>query len=119
MIRNLVKGFGGLFDHDLVTKVVCFGADGATTFQGIRTGVATQLKNKHSPFCILVHCIAHKTNLVALTFSNIFIVVKIETLLGGVYKYFDHNPKRNLERSKLVEVMETKGLKTLCNIKTS
>ncbi len=41
MIRNLVKGFGGLFDHDLVIKVVCFGADGATTFQGIRTGVAT------------------------------------------------------------------------------
>jgi len=39
-----VKGFGGLSDRDLATKVVCFGVDGATTFQGIKTGVATQLK---------------------------------------------------------------------------
>jgi hypothetical protein len=39
-----VKGFGGLFDHHLVTKVVCFGVDGAATFQGIKTRVAAQLK---------------------------------------------------------------------------
>ncbi len=44
MIWNLVKGFGGLFDHHLVTKVVCFGVDGAATFQGIKTRVAAQLK---------------------------------------------------------------------------
>jgi hypothetical protein len=41
MIRNLMKGFGGLSNHDLATKVVCFGVDGATTFQGIKIGVAT------------------------------------------------------------------------------
>jgi hypothetical protein len=66
-----MKGFGGLFDHDLVTKVVCFSANGATTFQGIKTGVATQLKHKSSPFCILVHCVTHKTNLAAITISKI------------------------------------------------
>jgi hypothetical protein len=48
----------------------------------------------------------------ALTFSNLPIVVKIETLLACVYTYFNHSSKRNLEISKLVEVMETKGLKT-------
>ncbi len=37
MIRNSMKGFGGLFDHDLVTKVVCFSVDGVATFQGIKT----------------------------------------------------------------------------------
>ncbi len=114
-----MKGFGGLFDHDLVTKVVCFSVDGAATFQGIKIGVATQLIKKSSPFCILVHCIVHRTNLVVLTLSDLLIVVKIETLLVGVYKYFNHNPKRNLEKSKLVGVMETKGLKILCNIKTN
>jgi len=36
-----VKGFRGLFDHDLATKVVCFDADGVATFQGIKTEVAT------------------------------------------------------------------------------
>ncbi len=86
MIRNSVKGFGGLFDHDLVTKVVCFGADGAATFQGIKIGVANQLRKKSSPFCIHVHRVAHRTNLIAFTLLDLLIVVKIETLLASVYK---------------------------------
>jgi hypothetical protein len=45
--------------------------------------------------------------------------VKIETLLASVYKEFNFNPKRNLERSKLTEVIKTKCLKILHNIKTS
>jgi hypothetical protein len=49
--------------------------------------------------------------LAAFTLSNLPIVVKIEALLVGVYTYFNHSPKRNLERSKLDEVMEAKGLK--------
>lgn len=32
--------------------------------------------------------------------------------------YFNHSPKRNLERSKLIKVMKIKGLKILHNIKT-
>jgi len=36
MIWNSMKGFGGLFDHDLVTKVVCSSVDGVATFQGIK-----------------------------------------------------------------------------------
>jgi hypothetical protein len=106
-----VKGFGGLFDHDLVTKVVCFGADGAATFQGIKIGVANQLRKKSSPFCIHVHRVVHRTNLIAFTLLDLLIVVKIETLLASVYTYFNHSPKRNLERSKLVEVTERKGFK--------
>ncbi len=58
-----------------------------------------------------MHCIVRRTNLVALTFLNMPIVVKIEALLASVYTYFNHSPKRNLERLKLVEVMETKDFK--------
>ncbi len=86
-----MKGFGGLFDHDLVTKVVCFCVDGATTFQGIKIGVATQLGKDSSPFCIPMNCVAHRTNLIAFTISDLFIVVKIEALLVCVYKYFSHS----------------------------
>jgi hypothetical protein len=119
MIQNLVKGFGGLFDHDLVTKVVCFSANGVATFQCIKIGVATQLGRKSSPFCIHVHWVAHMTNLIALTLSDLFVIVKTETLLVGVYKYFNHSPKRNLERFEvMVKAMETKRFKILCNIKT-
>jgi hypothetical protein len=35
-----------------------------------------------------------------------------------LYGYFNHNPKRHLEFSKLTNVMETKGNKILRNIKT-
>jgi len=119
MIQNSVKGFGGLFDHDLVTEVVCFSVDGVATFQGIKIGVGTQLRRKSSPFCILVHWVAHKTNLIALTLLDLFIIVKTEALLVGVYKYFNHSPKRNLERFEVMaKVMETKHFKILCNIKT-
>jgi hypothetical protein len=106
-----MKGFRGLFDHDLATKVICCGANGVATFQGIKTRVATQLKEKSSPFCIHVHCVVHKTNLTTLTFLDLPIVVKIESLLAGVYTNFSHSPKKHLEKSKLVEVMEIKGLK--------
>jgi hypothetical protein len=58
-----------------------------------------------------MQCVAHKTNLTTVTLSDLPIVLNIETLLASVYTYFNHSPKRNLEISKLVEVMETKGLK--------
>jgi hypothetical protein len=87
MIQNSLKGFGRLFDHDLVTKVVCFGADGVATFQGIKTKVATQLRQTSSPFCIHVHCVVHKTKLATLIFSNMSMVVKIEALLTSVYTH--------------------------------
>jgi hypothetical protein len=106
-----VKGFGGLSECDLVIKVICRGANGVATFQGIKTRVAAQLREKSSPFCIHLHCVAHKTNLTTLTLLDLPIVVKIEALLASVYTYFNHSPKRNLERSKLVEVTERKGFK--------
>jgi hypothetical protein len=38
-----MKVLGHLFDYDLAIKVVCFDANGATTFQGIKTRVVTNL----------------------------------------------------------------------------
>jgi hypothetical protein len=38
-----MKVLGHLFDYNLVIKVVCFDANGATTFQGMKTRVATNL----------------------------------------------------------------------------
>lgn len=92
MIKISMKVFGGSFDHDLATKVVCFDADDVGTFQGIKIRVATQLKKTFSPFRIHVHCIACKTNPTTFTFSNLLIFVKIEALLATMY--FNHFPKQ-------------------------
>jgi hypothetical protein len=45
-------------------------------------------------------------------------VNKIERLLQTLYNYFSKSLKRDLEFTKLVEVMETKGAKILKNVKT-
>jgi hypothetical protein len=42
----------------------------------------------------------------------------IEDILANLYTYFCKTPQKHLEFLKLVEVMETKGLKILRNIKT-
>jgi hypothetical protein len=42
---------------------------------------------------------------------------KIETMLGDLHGYFCKSPKKHTKFVKLVEIMETKGLKILKNIK--
>jgi hypothetical protein len=43
---------------------------------------------------------------------------RIERLLQILHAYFAHSLKRHLEFTKLVEVMETQGNKTVHNVET-
>ena len=61
---------------------------------------------------------AHRTNLAMQTLSNLSLVAKVETLCERLYNYFRVSPKRHLEFTKLVDVVETGGLKLLRNVKT-
>jgi len=61
---------------------------------------------------------AHQCTIVIQTLSNMLLVAKIEALLASVYMCFAHYLKRPLEHNKLIEIMETKGLKILQNVKT-
>jgi len=81
------------YDHESITKVVCFNVDGATSFQSITIGVSTQLKKRSSHFYIPMYCVVHGTNLVVFTLFDLSIITKIETLLVGVYAYFNHSVK--------------------------
>jgi hypothetical protein len=64
MLVNFVHIFGGLFDGGLASKLVCFGANGVIISQGLKIGVIMQLIEKHAPFVIGIHCMAHRCNLV-------------------------------------------------------
>jgi len=109
---------GGLSVVDVTNMVVCFGANGVTVFQGLKTCVTFQLiMNKHSPFIVGIHCMAHRWNLVVQIFSSLSLVVKIEALLSTTYTYYNQSPKRHFEHPKLVEMIESKGLIFLKNIK--
>ncbi len=60
---------------------------------------------------------AHWTNLVIQTLSNLPLVFRIENLLQCLYGYFSHSPKRHLEFTKFTKIVETKGKRILWNIK--
>jgi hypothetical protein len=55
---------GGLIGESLSSKLICFGADSVSVFQGARTGVTWQFKLDYAPHMQGIHCMAHQTNLV-------------------------------------------------------
>ncbi|KAG0594802.1 hypothetical protein M758_UG111100 [Ceratodon purpureus] len=61
---------------------------------------------------------AHKTNLAVRILSALHMVQRIEDMLTSLHAFFVKSPKRHLEFVKLAELMQSKGLKILKNIKT-
>jgi hypothetical protein len=73
---------GNLTREEIACKLICFGADGVSTFQGYKTGVTTQIREKYAPFSIRNHCFSHKMNLAIQTMSNYPMIARIESLLS-------------------------------------
>jgi hypothetical protein len=63
VIMESVLQNGGLYKFNLVSKLISFGANGVSIFQGGKSGVTTQLKEKFVPYMLSVHCVAYWTNL--------------------------------------------------------
>jgi hypothetical protein len=42
---NFLMTQGGLKKKELVTRLVCFGVDGVSTFQGLKFGIIVQIQN--------------------------------------------------------------------------
>jgi hypothetical protein len=118
VIIDALTGAAKIERPALSKTLLCFGADGVSTFQGAKTGVTQQIQSKYAPFAVGVHCMAHRCNLAFKTLSQLDIMNRIEGLLASSHAYFKHSPKRHLEFMKLAELMETKGLKLLKNVKT-
>jgi hypothetical protein len=117
-IIGALSSNGGLEATDLAGKLLCFGADGASAFQGHKNGVVKQMREKYAPFVLGVHCCAHKLNLCAKSLSNLGVMHALEDVLQASHGYFAHSPKKAAEFRTLAELMETKGLKLLKNVKT-
>jgi hypothetical protein len=63
LIMNYLMTQGGLHEEDLASRLVYFGVDGISTFQGFKSRVIVQIQQQYVPFVTNVHCMAHKTNL--------------------------------------------------------
>jgi len=66
----------GLDELVIATKLVCFGADGISTFQGCRIRVTIQLKEKFAPHVTRVHCMGHRVNLAMKMLSRLDFTIR-------------------------------------------
>ena len=64
VIMNSLIVEEGLSHEEIAYKFVCFGSDGVATFQGVYTGVATQIHEKWVSFSLAANCGNHRINLV-------------------------------------------------------
>jgi hypothetical protein len=87
IVANLLQ-YGNLFKIDMTSKLTNFGIDGVSIFQGAKNGLIPHLKEKHVPFMLWVHYVAHQTNLVIQTLSRLPLIFKIEALLKSMYNYY-------------------------------
>lgn len=117
-IEGMLSHHTGLSQSEVASRLVCFGADGVTLFQGSRNGVTVQMVKHMAPFLFGVHCMAHRTNLAVQPLSNLPVVAKLEALCQAMYSYFSHSPKRHSEFEKLANIVETEGRRMLRNVKT-
>lgn len=118
LLLKALETEGGLVGDDVSSKLLCFGADGVAAFHGVHKGVTRQMQLGVAPFLIGVHCHAHRLQLAVKTLSDMLCMQSIEKVLAKTYNYFAHSPKRHHEFVKLAEVMETKGVRLLKNVKT-
>jgi hypothetical protein len=106
-----------LTQKEITKKLICFGVDGASIFQGCYIGVKFQLRVKFVPCMMGQHCMAHKMNFIIQVLSNVPMVAKLENLLQSLYFYYSSSTMQNLELTKLAEILEIRRLKILRNVK--
>jgi hypothetical protein len=109
---------GGFTKKLIGKRLMTFGADGVSIFQGTRSSFTKTIVDGWVPCSMGVHYMAHRTNLMVQILSHLQMGNKIEGLLQTLYNYFSKSFKRHLEFTKLINLMETKGAKILKNVKT-
>lgn len=118
VIMETLRVGGGVADSEIAEKLLCFGADGVSSFQGVKSGVTAQIKGKFAPFATGVHCCAHRLNLSAQSLSSMTVMHAVEEVLRTTHSYFAHSPKKAAEFRALAQQLQSKGLKMLKNVKT-
>jgi len=95
VIMYSLIGEGGLTCEQIASKLVYFGANSISTFQGPKKGVTTQICEKWVPFLLETSSASHKINLVVKTLSNYPMISQLEGLFQSVYSYFCHSHKHH------------------------
>ncbi len=80
-------------------------------YSGRKTGVATQLQ-KENPFCVAIHCMAHRLNLASSQAADaVPYLVRYQETLTDLYKYFHKSTARIEALSAIQRVLEMEEVK--------
>ena len=60
IILKIIRSNGGLDEAQIVTKLLCFGAEGIVVFQRCKIGISKQILEKFALFMIAVHFCTHQ-----------------------------------------------------------
>jgi hypothetical protein len=96
LIMNFLMTQRGLKEEEFALKLVYFGVHGVNTFQGLKSRITVQIQCQYVPFIMVVHFMAHGTNLTMQTLSNLSLASHIDGHLQSLYYFFSHNPKKHL-----------------------
>jgi hypothetical protein len=94
ILVDAVLFFDDLNQNTIASKLIRFITNGVSVFQGVKTCVIVQLKDKNAPLLIGAHCMDHHTNLTVQIIFELRIVGKIEDVLQNLYAYFPTSLKR-------------------------
>jgi hypothetical protein len=97
VIMHVLLFEGGLSCEQIASKLVCFKADGVSTFQGAKTGVNIQIYEKWAPFSLGANISSYRINLVVETLSKYPMVSCLERLFQSIYMYFCRSNKQHVE----------------------
>jgi hypothetical protein len=116
---NATRAYEGLSNQKMEESLITFGADGMSTFLGAKSGITMKFVNKHAPFMVAIHYMAHRANLVVQTLSVFEVIKHVEDLLATLYIFLLHSsPWWTLEFQKLATCLESEGNKVIRKVKT-
>jgi hypothetical protein len=111
VIMHVLLSEGGLAREEIACKLVCFKADGVSTFQGPKTGITTQIREKWAPFSLGANCGSHRINLVVETLSKYPMVSCLERLFQSIYCTFVEVTSDMLSFRSLLISWKLRGIK--------
>jgi hypothetical protein len=90
--------------EELICKLINIKCDDNNVFQGHKSKVTLQFKEKVTPFVTWVHCFTHNMNLIIITLLNVPMVHRLKLLLQSLYVFFVHSLKKFAEFQKFVNL---------------
>ncbi len=108
MLKCLLE-FGGLKLEELCEKLINIGYNGSNMFQGHKTRVTHQFKEKVAPFVTGIHYFVHNTNLAIIIMSMSLLYIN-SSFSYKVSMPFLHIIQRNLQNFKSWWISMLRGM---------